>query len=258
MEIGISSACLYPDTIENCLKTVGELGVKTCEIFINCPSEMNPPVINELKSIREYYDLQIRSIHPCTSGFETFMFFTRYQRRNLDSVDFYKKYYETANILGAETVVFHGALSTSEMTPEQYAGYYRPIHEAARAQGIYLAHENVREHLCCQPKYMKQLADLIGEDFRAVLDNKQCRRSGTSEFEFIDLLGDKILQVHLSDFDDTRDCIAPGKGKYDFKKLFEALKNTGYDKSALVELYRHGFGESNELGDAVKYLNSLV
>ena len=254
MEIGISSACLYPEKIEDCLKTVGELGVRTAELFINTLSETEPHVINELKRIREYYGINIRTIHPFTSGFETFMFFTPYERRHSDSVDFYKNYFSAAAELGAQAIVFHGANNKNYIEPEHYAECYRPLHEAAKEQGVWMAHENVRDHLCCQPKYMKQLADLIGDDFKTVLDNKQCRRSGTNEFEFIDLLGDKILQVHLSDFDDTRDCIAPGQGKYDFRKLFEALKNTGYDKTALVELYRHNYGKPEELGAAVEYL----
>lgn len=258
MDIGISSACLYPQKIEDCLKGVAELGSRTAEIFFNCPAELEEPYMSELKSIRDYYDLDIRSVHPCTSGFETFMFFTRYQRRCDDSVEFYKKYFNAANILGAETVVFHGALSKSEIEPECYADFYRPIHNAALEQGIYLAHENVRDHLCCDPEYMKQLADFIGNSFRVVLDNKQCRRSGTNEFDFIDLLGDKILQVHISDFDSVHDCIAPGKGKYDFKRLFTALKNAGYNKSALIELYRHGFGEAEELKLSMEHLNNLL
>lgn len=257
MEIGISSACLYPEKIEDCLKGVAELGAKTVELFVNCASEMRPPVLTELKNIRDYYGLQIRSLHPFTSGFENFLFFTRYERRQNESVEFYKTYFDTAAELGAELVVFHGALNKAELTPEQYAECYRPLHNAARAQGVYLAHENVRDHLCCQPKYMKQLADYIGGDFRIVLDIKQCRRSDADEFDFIDLLGDKILQVHISDFDATSDCLAPGQGMYDFGKLFAALKNAGYDKSALVELYRHNFGEPRELKKAMEYLKQI-
>ena len=258
MKIGVSSACLYPEKIEDCLKGVAELGAKTVEIFVNCSSEMRPPVLNELKSIQDYYGLQIRSIHPYTSGFENFLFFTRYERRQNESVEFYKTYFDAAAEFGSELVVFHGAMNRAELTPEQYAEFYRPLHEAARAQGVYLAHENVRDHLCCQPKYMKQLGDFIGDDFRMVLDIKQCRRSDANEFDFINLLGDKIIQVHISDCDSTRDCIAPGQGKYDFAKLFAALKKAGYDKTALVELYRHNFRETQELKTAMEYLNRIV
>lgn len=258
MEVGISSSCFYPEKIEACLKNVGRLGARTAELFVNCPSEMEPPIINEIKCIREYYGIDIRSLHPCTSAFETFMFFTGYERRRSDSVEFYKRYFNAANELGAKIVVFHGGLTVSRIDPRFYAESYSVLHSAAREQGIFLAHENVREHHCCHPDFMKKLADNIGEDFRIVLDIKQCRRSGEDEFEFIRLFGDKIAQVHLSDFDAKRDCIAPGCGQYDFRRLFTALKNAGYNESALIELYRNGFGKPEELGTSLEYLRSTI
>lgn len=257
MKIGISSSCLYPEKIEDSLKKVGELGVKTAEIFVNSPSEIVSPIIDELKSIREYYGIEIRSVHPFTSAFETFMFFTNYERRKKDSLDFYRGYFKAAEQLGAEMVVFHGGLSSSGYDPEYYAECYGRLHSAAKDYGAFVAHENVREHLCCDPEYMKKLSDYTGDDFRMVLDIKQCRRSGFSEFDFIRLLGDKIAQVHISDFDEKHDCIAPGCGKYDFGKLFSALENAGYNNSALIELYRSNFGKVEELKTSMDYLNTI-
>ena len=104
---------------------------------------------------------------------------------------------------------------------------------------------------------MKRVADMIGDEFRAVLDIKQCRRSGQDEFQFIELLGDKIAQVHLSDGTADKDCLAPGKGEYDFQKLFDALKSHGYDKTAVIELYRDNFGNEEEIKQALEYLKAL-
>ena len=91
-----------------------------------------------------------------------------------------------------------------------------------------------------------------------MLDIKQCRRCGESEYDFINLLGDKILQVHISDYKEDRDCLAPGTGDYDFEKLFTALQGAGYDKSAIIELYRHNYGEPSELGTARQYLENII
>ena len=255
MEFGISSSCFYPENIEKGFRRVGELGVRTAELFINSPSEMNPPIMNELKSIRDYYGINVRTIHPCTSGFETFFFFSAYDRRRYDGAEFYKRYFDTANNIGAEAVVFHGGLSKSYVEPEFYAECYSILHETAKAQGSVLAHENVREHLCCEPEYMKAVGDLIGDDFRIVLDIKQCRRSRVSEYEFIRLFGDKIVQVHISDYGEHKDCIPPCFGEYDFGRFFSALKAAGYDRTALIELYRDGFGEPEELKKSLDLLN---
>ena len=258
MQIGISSSCLYPLLTEESLKTVGKLGAKTAEIFFNSYSELKKPLVNELKNIKDYYGINVRSIHPFTSAYEAVLFFGGYERRLYDGIDFYKNYFEAANELGAEMVVLHGGRIYLPTTPEAYAQSFIPLHEAALSEGVHIAHENVHNHHCGNPEFMKSVADLVGDSFRMVLDIKQCRRCGESEYDFINLLGDKILQVHISDYSGDRDCLAPGTGDYDFKKLFTALQDAGYDKTAIIELYRHNYGEPSELGTARQHLESII
>lgn len=255
MDIGISSACFYPNNVEKAFRNVGELGAKTAEIFINSFSELDGSLFNELCSIKDFYGIEVRSLHPFTCAIETLLFFSPYERRKDDSVEFYKKYFNAAAKLGAEAVVLHGGETYIESTPELYAENYLKLHTAARHEGVYIAQENVRRRHCADPKFMKAVADYIGDDFRMVLDIKQCRRENQNEFEFIDLLGEKIIQVHISDFDDKHDCLPPGEGKYDFKKLFSALNNKGYNKSSIIELYQDNYKNISQIADALGYLN---
>lgn len=257
MQIGISSSCLYPMQTEEALRTVGELGAKTAEIFFNSYSELKKPLLNELKNIKEYYGINVRSIHPFTSAYEPVLFFGGYERRLYDGIDFYKNYFEAANELGAEMVVLHGGRIYLPTTPEEYIQSYLSLHEAALREGIHIAHENVHNHHCGNPDFMKAVSDLVGNEFRMVLDIKQCRRCNVSESEYINLLGNKIYQVHISDCLNGSDCLAPGAGEYDFKELFKALKDVGYDKSVIIELYRNNFGEVSELKTAKEYLENI-
>lgn len=258
MEIGVSSSCFYPALIEDSLEAVGRSGAKTAEVFFNSACELDGGYLRELCRIREYYGIEVRSIHPFTSGFEPFMFFSSYERRTLDSIEFYKRYFAAANALGAELIVLHGGKSKKAYTPELYAENYLKLHNAARKEGVFIAHENVNKYLCSDPHYMKKVADLVGDEFKAVLDIKQCRRTGQSEFEFIDLLGDKIAQVHLSDGTAEQDCLAPGAGEYDFEKLFKALKAHGYNNTAVIELYRDSFKNENDIKASLKYLQNII
>lgn len=265
MEIGISTSCYYPLETEKSLTLVGQSGVKTCEIFVNAPSEMKGDGLARLKSIRDEYGLQVRTVHPFSSAFESYLLFGNYPRRNRDGVELYKNYFEFAAQMGAEAVVLHGALSKFGISPEEYAENYSALIEAGLSFGIYTAHENVKEHLCASASYLKKVADFVGENFRMVLDVKQTRRSHENEYEFIDLFPDKIIQVHVSDvprgknFSTARgDCVPPGQGEYDFAKLFCALGNAGYDKSCLVELYSHNYGEYSEVAEAAEYLKNLI
>ncbi len=258
MQIGISSSCFYPALTEDSLRAVGEAGARTAEIFFNSSCELGDSIFGELCRIKEYYGIQVRSIHPFTSGFEPFMFFSSYERRTYDSIEFYKRYFEAANILGAELIVLHGGKIRKGYTPEVYAENYLKLHNAAKKDGVYIAHENVNKCLCSDPHYMKRVADLVGNEFKMVLDIKQCRRTNQSEFEFIDLLGEKITQVHLSDGTAEHDCLAPGAGEYDFEKLFKELKAHGYDNTAVIELYRDNFKSENDIKTSLEYLQNII
>lgn len=258
MQIGISSSCFYPALIEDSFRAVGEAGAKTAEIFFNSACELIGDIFGELCRIKEYYGIHVRSIHPFTSGFEPFMFFSNYERRTDDSIEFYKRFFDAANALGAELIVLHGGKSRKRYTPELYAENYLKLHNAAIKEGVYIAHENVNNCLCSDPHYMKRVADLVGNEFKMVLDIKQCRRTNQSEFEFIDLLGEKIAQVHLSDGTAEHDCLAPGAGEYDFARLFKALKAHGYDNTAVIELYRDNFKDENDIKTSLEYLNNII
>lgn len=258
MQIGISSSCFYPALIEDSLRAVGEAGARTAEIFFNSSCELGGSIFGELCRIKEYYGIQVRSIHPFTSGFEPYLLFSNYERRTNDGVEFYKRYFDAANALGAELVVLHGGKSRKRYSPELYAENYLKLHNAAIKEGVYIAHENVNNCLCSDPHYMKRVADLVGDDFKTVLDIKQCRRTNQSEFEFIELLGDKIAQVHLSDGTTEHDCLAPGAGEYNFEKLFTALEEHGYDKAAVIELYRDNFKDESEIKNSLEYLQSIT
>lgn len=255
MKVGISSSCFYPVQVEDSLRQVGELGAKTAEIFFNSYCELSGNILHELCEIKNYYGIEIRSIHPFSSSFETTLLFSGYDRRTKDGVEFYKKYFDTANKIGAELVVLHGCKDYVTLTPAEYAEHYMILHNCAKGQGVFIAQENVNNFLCESPQYMRAVADCIGDDFKTVLDIKQCRRAGYSEFEFIELFSKNIAQVHISDFTDKYDCVVPGKGKYDFKKLFTALKNAGYDKTALIELYSKNYDSSDEIKKAMELLN---
>lgn len=257
MQIGISSSCLYPMQTEDALRTVCELGARTAEIFFNSPSELRKPFLDELNAIKDFYGTDVRSIHPFTSAYETYLLFSDYKRRTSDGIEFYKNYFETANVLGAKIVVLHGKFVSVATTPEEYAESFILLSNAAREAGVYIAQENVHNHHCGNPAFMKAVAGLVGEDFRMVLDIKQCRRCEVSEFDFIKLLGDRIMQVHISDCLGQEKCLAPGEGEYDFVKLFDALNNAGYNDSAIIELYRKNFGKTEKLAAAKAYLENL-
>lgn len=88
MRSGISTACLYPMELEKALPTLLSMDFHLFEIFINTFSEMKPDYIANLKRMIDDTGSSVKSIHPFTSGFESFLLFTDYDRRFQDGLDF--------------------------------------------------------------------------------------------------------------------------------------------------------------------------
>lgn len=255
MDIGVSSSCFYPQKTEISLKNVGELGVKNTEIFMNSFSELKGPVLTELKNIKDFYNISVRSIHPFTSFTEPNLLFSQYKRKREDTIDFYKYYFEAASQLGAEILVIHGGMPQYSVCGEEYFETYAKLCESGKQFNVFPAHENVNKYYGSDLNFMIQLQKYIGDDFKLVLDIKQSRRSGTNEFDYINKFKGKIAQIHLSDCDLYHDCLPPGKGNYDFQKLFCELKSSGYNKTAVIELYRKSFNNMSQIAQAVNFLN---
>lgn len=65
--------------------------------------------------------------------------------------------------------------------------------------------------------------------------------------------------MHISDYTDEKDCVLPGRGKFDFKKAFIAqLRETGYDGDLVIEVYSDSFSHPREVAEAMEYVQSLI
>lgn len=257
MNIGISSSCFYPGHTEEAFETVCRLGAETAEIFFNCAEEMEKPIIDEIIEIKNYYGVPVRTIHPYTSFAEPFMLFGGYKRRTNEGIDFYKRYFETAAYLGSEYVVIHGGKPIGQKDELDYFETFARLCEEGKSFGVLPAHENVYMRAGSDIGFLKRLKRYLGENFKLVLDIKQSRRCGVDEYELIKLFGKDTVQLHISDYDISKDCIPPGEGKYDFKKLFDTLKNSGYNESAIIELYKWSFETPDQIVKSLNYLENL-
>lgn len=257
MEIGISSSCFFPLETEKSLLKLAEMGAKTAEIFFNSEIELSGTLFDTIKSIKDDNGITIRSIHPFTSYAEPFIIFGSYKRRIAEGIEYYKRYFEAAEKLGAECVVLHGG-NKGKHNDEDYFESFRLLCDAAKPYGVLPVHEIVNRRSASDIEFLKKLKIEFKDEFKIVLDTKQCRRCGVDEFDIINKFPDDIIQVHLSDYDDTRDCIPPGEGKYDFKKLFDSLRSVGYDKSAIIELYKWGYSDEIQIKNSKRYLESII
>lgn len=258
MQLGISTACLYPEQTDTAVRCLAEQGVKTIELFLNTYSETTPAYAGYLKSILEHYGIKVVSLHPFTSSMESMLFFSAYEGRHLDGIEKYKEwYFDFMNRLGIEIFVLHGCLDRIPMEDELYFERYAMLHRAARQDGIVVAQENVAAFKSHSVSFIRDMKDFLRDEVDFVLDIKQTVRAGQDTWQMLETMGEQIIHTHLSDHKDGYDCLPVGSGRFDFARCLKILSGYGGCGSAVVELYRHNFGEYSELFESLNCLSTI-
>jgi sugar phosphate isomerase/epimerase len=242
---------------EKSLELLGKSGVRTCEVFLNTASESTPDFAKTLNKIKDEYGMEIVSVHPFSSFAETHMLFSEYERRFFDGLEFYKQCAETAAVLGAKVLVIHGSKFPAKISNNEYFERFSQLVEAGKEFGITVCQENVHAHFSHSPEFLKEMRNALGKDFRMVFDVKQAVRSGFAPLEFAEEFKNEISHIHISDHKEGFDCLPPSEGIFDFRKLFEIMNSANYGGDYVIELYRHNYGEPDELIKALQYVQNL-
>ncbi len=258
MRTGMSSSCFYPLETEKSLQKCGELGFKNVEIFVNTYTELVEPLKGEFRRIKDYFGLNISSVHPFTSFAESTVIFGNYQRRVDDGMEFYRKYFEFASFLDAKYLILHGAKIGPYADNEEYFERYAKLFAVGKEYGITVSQENVVFYRSQSLDFIKRMSDYLGSDFSMTLDLKQCRRAGERAVDFINAVGEKINHIHLSDYTDETDCLPPFEGKENFGEIINALKSKGYTGEFIIELYRKNFKKSQQIVDAADKFDKIL
>lgn len=258
MSIGVSTSCFYPLETELALKKVASLGVKTCEIFFNTWSEIEPPFLKELCQIIDANGLRIPSVHPFFSFGEPYLLFSEYERRFTDTLGLFGKYFNAMNLLGAEILVMHGCKLQGGIPNELYFERFAKLAEKGREQGVVVAQENVVHYRSESPAFLAKMKAAIGPAFKTVLDIKQARRAGFSADEFVSALGESIAHIHISDLSETQDCLPPGEGSFDFGRFISRVSESGYTGDYIIELYRNNFRDESQLAGAKLFMERVI
>ena len=256
--VGISTACFYPLETELSLAKLCDAGVKSCEVFFNTASELEPSFIKMLYDSCRQSGMAVSSVHPYSSFAESYGLFSTYNRRFKDTLEQYKRYFPAMNKLGARVLVIHGAKPDIGISDEEFFERFGELVRAGAEQGCIVAQENVVYYKSESPEFLVRMKNALGSDFHMVLDNKQALRAGFKPSVYIDALAGSIVHVHLSDSDDLKDCIPPGEGTFDYPALFCELKRSGYTGDYTVELYSKSFKDESQIYAAREHLQSIL
>ena len=257
MRLGISTACFYPQPLEDTIPRIASLGFHLIEIFFNTERESDLSFLSRLKSLADQNDIQIVSIHPYTSLMEGMLLFSNYDRRTQDGMLQYRKYMRAAAYLGAKYLTFHGERFLSQDTlldhMERTYAVYHALCQMAHEEGITLTQENVAWCKSRDPAYLRLLAEHVPE-LCYTLDIKQANRAGQHWSAYLDIFGGRLRNVHINDYDRTHSCLLPGEGEMDYAKLCDALQRCHYDRQLLIEVYSSNFSQDIQVCHASDFL----
>ncbi len=261
MRLGISTACFYPQPIEEAVERIADLGFHAIEIFFNTESEYDVSFLDQLKDATEKHGIDILSIHPYTSLMEGMLLFSAYPRRTEDGFAQYRRYMEAAKYLGAQYLTFHGERFMGEDTLFDHMGrayeVYHRLCAMATEIGITLTQENVAWCKSRDPHYLKLLAEHVPE-LHYTLDLKQGNRAGRHWSEYLAVMGDHLYNIHINDYDAEHSCLLPGEGSMEYTAFQRALQDIGYDRQMLIEVYSSNFSEDTQIIHAAEFLQEKM
>ena len=256
MTAGVSTACLYPMPVEESLYQLAVNGISCVEIFINTHSELKKDFACNMADMLKRFDVKCVSVHPFTCELEHLMFFSEYERRMNDVLEYYRLYFSFMNTVGADIFVFHGAKGS--ISKELYWERYSKLYNLGREYGIQVAVENVSRCRSSSSSFIRDMAKMLGNEFSFVLDTKQALRSGESPFSFIDAAGKSLKHIHISDSGEMGDCLAIGKGSFRFGQFFDKVSGVNPDASVILELYRSSFRGISDLVSGYNILSRMT
>ena len=261
MEIGISTACFYPSPVEENLDRLAGLGVSCAEIFFNTFCEMRPPFTEVLRERLERNHLRLVSVHPFTSLMEGIMLFSGYARRTEEGMEMYREFFRNARSLGATCLTLHGErhMGNKEFPADsarKIAAYNR-LCDIAEEEGMIVAQENVVRCRSSDPEYLKILYENVPK-LRYTFDVKQANRAGRSWEDYLPVMGERLVNVHINDFSAEQSCLLPGEGTMEYRPFFQYLHDIGYNAQVLIEVYAANFTDDAQIVQSVDYLKKII
>ncbi len=261
MRIGISTASLFMrKENEEALDFLRSLSISCAEVFLTTFSQYNADYGKKL--VRRKGDLFINSVHDLTSQFEP-QLFSGHAGVRADAYQMLSGVLDVANVLQAPYYSFHGitrAKRAERMNQDNFPKMvqnFQTLFEFCRQRQVTLCLENVEWSTCNRPEVFSVLAKEIPA-LKGVLDIKQARLSEYPYEAYLEVMGERLAYVHLSDVDERGKMCLPGKGNFDFKTLIKRLKDVGFDGALLIEAYEKDYDKEEELKDACEYLQELL
>lgn len=260
MKVGISTATFFTKELtENCFSVINNCKGECCEVFLTTFSEYEPEFARMLKERIEEEKLEVYSVHSLNTSFEP-QLFNAADRTRSDAEQIFRKVLSAGQTIGAKFYTAHGQSRLKKNTyydPEKVGRRMKVLGDIANEYGITLCLENVHWAAGNSPEFFRKMLPYC-ENIGTVLDIKQARQSGYEIEDYLDAMGDRLSNIHVSDVDENGNICMVGKGTFDFTGFFRLLDKRGYDGPVIIEQYSGNYEDFSEVAESVKYLKNKL
>lgn len=257
MKVGISTATFFTKVLtEDSFSVIKRLGADTCEVFLTTFYEYKDAFAKLLKERKGDFD--VYSVHSLNTQFEP-QLFNKAPRTYNDAEEIFRSVLSVGRTLGAKAYTFHAQARLKQsvyIDPKFVGERMTKLGAIASEYGIKLCLENVHWATFDSPEFYRQMKP-YASGIGTVLDIKQARQSGYDWREYIDVMGNALTNVHVSDVKDGQITMV-GKGEFPFKELVARLKDVGYDGPLIIEQYAGNYDSVDEIAESVQYLKNIL
>lgn len=258
MRLGLSTATFFlKEQTEDTFDLIKRLGLDLSEVFLTTFSEYEGTFVEILKERKS--SVEVHSVHAYNTAFEP-QLFNLADRTRLDGEYYFKKVLTAGRAIGANYYTFHGQArlkKSSKIDIEWTGKRTEELWQMAKHYDIELCFENVHwAHFNC-PEFFTEIKK-YSPNIKACLDIKQAMQSEVDYTKYLEVMGDRLKTVHISDYDEMGKTCLIGRGVFDFKTLFKRLNDSGYTGPILIEQYARDYENYSELKKAVDYIKEIL
>ncbi|MBQ2990390.1 MAG: sugar phosphate isomerase/epimerase [Clostridia bacterium] len=259
MRTGLSTSAFYGKwETEEAAAVISRLPVDCAEVFLQTSSEYSREFA---RIVRENLKgVPCTSIHPLGTVFENALI-SRSARQRSDAFDVLRRVLDAGCALGAKAYVYHGRNTPrNEVLPwnlQLNADMLGPMCEEAAQRGMVIAWENVCWCQLTVPERAREAREAL-KDVRFTLDIKQAMKAGCNPIDFVQAMGDRLINVHVCDWDAQGKLCLPGEGTFDFAGLACALLAVGYSGPVVIEPYLALIKSDEALERSIRYIKEIT
>lgn len=243
VQLGASSGAFYPHTLtEQVPFAARDLGISSIEVMLQTQGEYDPGFIQQVAANARAAQVQVHSVHTLS---RVHPFLDAYPRRVEEAHTLFRQAIQATATLGAQVLVWHGPNRNQVETPEGWERFIKLSRElavACREAGITLGIENVSYGALSQVRHIVNFALRLQEigpasDIGFVFDPFQATEAGANPFMVLAAMGNRVANVHVSDFshESATRHLLPGDGDLPWSALIRSISGSGYRGPIMIE-----------------------